>query len=243
MDRTLVERAQRGDREAYEALARDAAPRLYRTAYRIVRDADRAEDAVQQTLVAIWRELPSLRDVDRFSAWTYRLVVRFCTAEARRNAKAGVRVHRRSTRQPWARRRDRRRRDPRPAGTRSPGAEPGAPDGRRPASLRRLPLGEIAEILGDPVRHGRVAPASRHPGAADEHRCRRPVAGRGRAAGMTALDRLRSHPRVRPGGRRPTDDRPARRGRGARLRSSHPAASAAHPRPGPPERGRAIARR
>jgi len=91
VERTLVERAQQGDREAYEALARDAAPQLYRTAYRIVRDADRAEDAVQQTLVAIWRELPSLRDIDRFSSWTYRLIVRFCTAEARRNARAGVR--------------------------------------------------------------------------------------------------------------------------------------------------------
>ena len=91
MDRTLVERAQRGDREAYEAVARAAAPALYRIAYRIVRDSDRADDAVQQTLVAIWRELPSLRDVDRFSSWTYRLVVRFCTAESRRNAKAGVR--------------------------------------------------------------------------------------------------------------------------------------------------------
>jgi RNA polymerase sigma-70 factor (ECF subfamily) len=91
VDRSLVERAQHGDRAAYESLARDAAPRLYRTAYRIVRDADRTDDAVQQTLVAIWRELPSLRDPDRFTAWTYRLVVRFCTAEARRARRTGVR--------------------------------------------------------------------------------------------------------------------------------------------------------
>jgi RNA polymerase sigma-70 factor (ECF subfamily) len=91
VDRQLVERAQRGDRDAYEALARASAPRLYRTAQRIVRDADGAEDAVQQTLVEMWRELPSLRDPDRFEAWTYRIVVRFCLEESRRARRTGVR--------------------------------------------------------------------------------------------------------------------------------------------------------
>lgn len=91
MDRSLVERARGGDRDAYEALARASARRLYLTAYRIVRDADQAEDAVQQTLVAIWRELSSLCDPDRFLSWTYRLVVRFCLAESRRHRRAGIR--------------------------------------------------------------------------------------------------------------------------------------------------------
>ncbi len=91
VDRALVEQAQHGDRDAYEALARASARRLYLTAHRIVRDVDRAEDAVQQTLVAMWRELPSLRDPDRFEAWTYRLVVRFCLEESRRARRTGVR--------------------------------------------------------------------------------------------------------------------------------------------------------
>jgi len=91
VDRALVERAQRGDREAYEALARASARRLYLTAHRIVRDTDRADDAAQQALVAMWRELPSLRDPDRFEAWTYRLVVRFCLQESRRIRRTGVR--------------------------------------------------------------------------------------------------------------------------------------------------------
>ena len=91
MDRHLVEQAQRGDRDAYESLARASASSLYRTAYRIVRDRDRADDAVQQTLVAIWRELPSLRDPDRFESWTYRLVVRFCLSDSRRARRTGVR--------------------------------------------------------------------------------------------------------------------------------------------------------
>jgi RNA polymerase sigma-70 factor (ECF subfamily) len=81
MSRALVEQAQQGDRDAYERLARSAAGRLYRVAYRILRDTDQADDAVQQTLVAIWQDLPSLRDPDRFDAWTYRMIVRQCRAE------------------------------------------------------------------------------------------------------------------------------------------------------------------
>jgi RNA polymerase sigma-70 factor (ECF subfamily) len=53
-------------------------------AYRILRDVDRAEDAVQQTLVTAWRELPTLRDDDRFDAWLRRILVHACYAEARR---------------------------------------------------------------------------------------------------------------------------------------------------------------
>lgn len=91
MDRTLVERAQGGDVDAYEALVRGSTRRLYLTAYRIVRDADAAEDATQQALVTAWRDLPSLRDPDRFEAWTYRLVVRACLTEHRKRRRSGVR--------------------------------------------------------------------------------------------------------------------------------------------------------
>jgi RNA polymerase sigma-70 factor (ECF subfamily) len=91
VDRTLVERAQSGDREAYEALARAVGPRLYLAAHRIVRDHDRADDAAQRALIAIWQELPSLRDLDRFDAWAHRLLVRFCLQDDRRARRAGVR--------------------------------------------------------------------------------------------------------------------------------------------------------
>lgn len=91
MDRSLVERAQGGDVDAYEALVHASTRRLYLTAYRIVRDADAAEDATQLALVTAWRELPSLRDPDRFEAWTYRLVVRACLTERRRRHRGGIR--------------------------------------------------------------------------------------------------------------------------------------------------------
>lgn len=76
MDQALVIRAQGGDRDAYERLARASADRLYAVAYQITRDPDLADDAVQQSLVAMWRDLPSLRDTSRFDGWTYRLITR-----------------------------------------------------------------------------------------------------------------------------------------------------------------------
>ena len=84
MDRDLVERAQRGDREAFALLARARADWMFAIAQRMLRDFHRAEDAVQQALVIAWQELPVLRDPDRFEPWLRRLLVRVCYLEARR---------------------------------------------------------------------------------------------------------------------------------------------------------------
>ena len=84
MQTDLVDRAQRGDREAFGVLATGAVDRLYAIARLILRDTDLAEDATQEALVRAWRDLPSLRDVDRFDAWLYRLVVRACADIGRR---------------------------------------------------------------------------------------------------------------------------------------------------------------
>ena len=93
MAQTLVERARAGDEEAFASLARGAGDRLLAIAYRILRDLGLAEDAVQQTLVLAWRELPSLRDVDRFDAWLRRLLVNACYREARRDRRWAANVH------------------------------------------------------------------------------------------------------------------------------------------------------
>jgi RNA polymerase sigma-70 factor (ECF subfamily) len=81
----LVERAQRGDHEAFDALGAAAYHRLYAIARRILRDGYAAEDAVQETLVGAWRNLRSLRDPERFDAWLHRLLVRACDDEVRRS--------------------------------------------------------------------------------------------------------------------------------------------------------------
>jgi RNA polymerase sigma-70 factor, ECF subfamily len=75
----LVERARRGDREAFSVLAAGAVDRLYATARLILRDAELAEDATQEALVHAWRNLPTLRDLDKFDAWLRRLLVRSCS--------------------------------------------------------------------------------------------------------------------------------------------------------------------
>ena len=84
MDIDLVIRAQRGDEEAFASLAVAAGDRLHAVAHRILRDIELAEDATQQALLNVWRDLPQLRDPARFDAWSYRLLVRACYAEGRR---------------------------------------------------------------------------------------------------------------------------------------------------------------
>jgi RNA polymerase sigma-70 factor (ECF subfamily) len=85
VDTELVKRAQHGDREAFGLVAADLATRFLAVSRRILRDIDLAEDATQQALVAIWRDLPQLRDQARFDAWSYRLLMRACYAEGRRS--------------------------------------------------------------------------------------------------------------------------------------------------------------
>jgi RNA polymerase sigma factor (sigma-70 family) len=78
VQRDDVEAARNGDHEAFEALATAAGDRLFAIACLILRDRQRAEDAVQEALVHAWRELPALRDADRFDAWLRRLLINAC---------------------------------------------------------------------------------------------------------------------------------------------------------------------
>jgi RNA polymerase sigma factor (sigma-70 family) len=84
MDRQLVERAQQGDRAAFGAIAASSIGGLDRLARLITRDPERAKDAVQEALIKAWRDLPGLRDPDRFDAWLRQLLVRSCIDELRR---------------------------------------------------------------------------------------------------------------------------------------------------------------
>ena len=84
MQAELVNRARHGDREAFAVLAGGAVDRLHATARLILRDTELAQDATQDALVRAWRDLPTLRDVERFDAWLYRLVVRSCADVQRR---------------------------------------------------------------------------------------------------------------------------------------------------------------
>lgn len=85
MDRSLVELARHGDRDAFATLVREVSRSLFSVAYRILRDSELAEDALQNALILAWRQLPHLKDPDRFEAWIHRILVHACYAQARRD--------------------------------------------------------------------------------------------------------------------------------------------------------------
>ena len=88
--RGLVERARRGEHDAFAVLVRAAIARLDAAARLILRDRELARDAVQDALIRAWRDLPGLRDPERFDAWLHRLTVHACLDIARRRRR---RVH------------------------------------------------------------------------------------------------------------------------------------------------------
>ena len=93
MDRVLVEQARKGDRDAFASLVHQVSDSLFAVAFRILRDTGLAEDALQNALVSAWRQLPHLRDSQRFDAWIHRILVHACYAESRgRRHAANVRV-------------------------------------------------------------------------------------------------------------------------------------------------------
>ena len=93
MERSLVEQAQRGDREAFTRLAFELSDRLFAVAHRILRDFDAASDALQVTLLRIWQDLPSLKDPTLIEAWAYRLLVRACYDHLRKQRRQAPALH------------------------------------------------------------------------------------------------------------------------------------------------------
>jgi RNA polymerase sigma-70 factor (ECF subfamily) len=84
MQRALVERARDGDLDAFSQLAKASFPKLDGIANLILRDSDRAQDAVQDALLRAWRDLRATRDPDAWDAWLRRLTVRACYDVARK---------------------------------------------------------------------------------------------------------------------------------------------------------------
>ena len=94
MQRALVERAQAGDHDAFSVLVRASYPRLHGVARLILRDSERAQDAVQEALVQAWRHVRALRDADAWDAWLHRLTVHACYRMARQvRRRAQVELH------------------------------------------------------------------------------------------------------------------------------------------------------
>ena len=187
MDRTLVERAIQGDEDAYAGLMAIAGDRLLAIAYRILRDLHRAEDAVQVALVNAWRDLPTLRDADRFEAWLTRILVRACYLEADRGRRwnANMRVlpiDIAGTSDPTS---DRRRSGS--PGSRLPASSDRPTGDRRAPSLPGMESARDRPRPRDSHRDRQVPPLLCHPGPSRRHRGGRPGHQRG-ATGMTTND-------------------------------------------------------
>jgi RNA polymerase sigma-70 factor (ECF subfamily) len=86
----LVERARSGDHDAFSFLVRASAPRLLGAATLILRDRDRAQDAVQEAMVQAWRNVRALRELEAWDAWLYRLTVNACYRAAKTSKRRSV---------------------------------------------------------------------------------------------------------------------------------------------------------
>lgn len=73
VDQQLVERAQRGDKHAFELLVSKYQRRLGRLISRFVRDSAEAEDVTQEAFIKAYRALPSFRGDSAFYTWLYRI--------------------------------------------------------------------------------------------------------------------------------------------------------------------------
>ena len=159
----LVERAREGDDVAFTELVDLDGDLCYAIAFRILRDAERAQDAVQQAFLLAWRELPRLRDPERFGPWLHRLLVNACYEELRRHRRWSTRIRVLPVDGPGGP-------DPmvsvddRDALDRAFGRlTPEASRGLRPASPRRASPGRDRRHRRRPGRHGEVPAALRDP--------------------------------------------------------------------------------
>jgi RNA polymerase sigma factor (sigma-70 family) len=91
LDPALIRRAQTGDVDAFTALVAGRVEAMQRTAMAILGHEADARDAVAESLAAIWRELPRLRDPLSFEAWSTRIVVHACRRRLRGRGRARVR--------------------------------------------------------------------------------------------------------------------------------------------------------
>ncbi len=81
----------RQDIDAFDRVIRTRLDRLFRMAVGILRSEADARDAVQDACVKAWRELPNLRDRDKFDAWLAQILVNHCRSALRHRRRTQVR--------------------------------------------------------------------------------------------------------------------------------------------------------
>jgi RNA polymerase sigma-70 factor, ECF subfamily len=74
----LVQRAQKGDQEAFGALVTEHQRYVYNLALRVLKNEEEALDLTQETFVRAWTALPNFRGQSQFRTWLYRIVTNLC---------------------------------------------------------------------------------------------------------------------------------------------------------------------
>jgi RNA polymerase sigma-70 factor (ECF subfamily) len=149
--RELVERARRGDAAAFAELVDPGLARLDAAARLILRDAELARDAVQEALIRAWRDLPGLREPDRFEAWMHRLTVNACLDLARRQRRRPIEIELRSIDSPAASDHSAAMADRELVDAALRGLDPGHRAVVALHYLLGMPVPEVAASLGIPV--------------------------------------------------------------------------------------------
>jgi RNA polymerase sigma-70 factor, ECF subfamily len=90
-DSALVVRARAGDKRAFEALIQPRLRPLLRLTMSILANDADASDAVQDACLRAWRDLPRLREPDRFEAWLWQIAINGCRSALRSRRRAAIR--------------------------------------------------------------------------------------------------------------------------------------------------------
>lgn len=83
-DRDLVREARKGSHAAFETLVRRHAERAFRVAYRVLRDAEQAEEVLQEALIKAYQGLPQFESRSSFYTWLYRITMNLALDRRRR---------------------------------------------------------------------------------------------------------------------------------------------------------------
>ena len=74
----LIQRAQKGDHEAFAALVTEHQRYIFNLALRVLKNEEEALDLAQETFVRAWTALPNFRGQSQFRTWLYRIVTNLC---------------------------------------------------------------------------------------------------------------------------------------------------------------------
>src|SRR3989304_9227958 len=83
-DRLLLERARRGDQRAFSVLVRQYEDLVYRFAFHVCRDEEKAAETLQDTFINVFRKLKQFDGKSKFTTWLYRIVANNCLMKRRK---------------------------------------------------------------------------------------------------------------------------------------------------------------